>query len=89
MTNFHFINDTTTFMRRVRQFIIISATLMLTGFYLQSCGSVRTYGGIEHEYTYDFDGHHHHKPPKKHKKNKKHHKKHHRHHDDRLHDDVL
>ncbi len=50
-----------------------------------SCGSIRTYGGIEHEYKYDFDKdghykHHKHKKHKKHKHDKKHHK--HHHHDD-------
>ncbi len=46
-----------------------------------SCGSIRTFGGIEHEYSYDFDGHgYHHKKPKKPKKPKKH-KKHHDHDD--------
>ena len=46
-----------------------------------SCGTVRTYGGIEHEYEYDFDGGKHHKHKKhKHKKAKKF-WKHHKHHD--------
>lgn len=47
---------------------------------LTSCGTIRTYGGIEHESTYDFDGRGYYKPKKHHKKPKKHHKKHHGHH---------
>lgn len=47
-----------------------------------SCGSTRSYWGVENEYMWGDDYHHHHKPPKhkppKHKK----HKKHHHHHDD-------
>lgn len=55
---------------------------------LTSCGTIRTYGGIEHESSYDFDGNGYYKHRKKHKKHhkksKKHPKKHrdHRHHDD-------
>ena len=47
---------------------------------LVSCGTIRTYGGIEHESRYDFDGHGYYKHHKKHKKHKKQHKKHHKHH---------
>lgn len=57
---------------------------------LTSCGTIRTYGGIEHESTYDFDGrgyYRQHKPKKHHKKPKKHHKKHHGHHHHHDHDD--
>lgn len=47
-----------------------------------SCGTLRTYGGIEHDYEYNFDGYgNHRKHKKKYKKYKKHHKKHHHHHD--------
>lgn len=48
---------------------------------ISSCGTIRTYGGIEHDYEYDFDGHGHHHKHHKHKKHKKHKKHHHHHHD--------
>lgn len=53
---------------------------------LSSCGSIHMFGGIEHEYDYDLDGHHrgkhkgHHNKPKKPKKHHHHH--HHHDHDD-------
>lgn len=65
---------------------LLAAIFLLAG--LSSCGTIRTHGGIEHDYEYNFDGHgHHHKhhKPKKHKKHKhhkKHHDRHHHHHDD-------
>lgn len=62
---------------RLRKAIISTAALLITATALSSCGSIHTFGGIEHDYSYDFDGHHHHH---KHKKAKKHHKKHHHHH---------
>lgn len=71
--------------RRLRRIAVYVLILAFMGA-LSSCGSIRTYGGIEHEYRYDFDdGHYYkHKKPKKSKKPKKHkkHKKHRRHHDD-------
>ncbi len=65
--------------RRIAAYVLILAFMGAMG----SCGTFRTYGGIEHEYSYDFDDGHYYKPPK-HKKPKKHkkHKKHHHHHDD-------
>lgn len=64
----------------------LAACILLIAFMgaLNSCGTFRTYGGIEHEYSYDFDdGHYYkHKKHKKHKKYKKHKKHHHHHHDD-------
>lgn len=57
---------------------------LLLCFVVQSCGSIRTHAGIEHEYTYDFDdgGYYHRKPKKHHKHHKKPKKHHHHHHDD-------
>ncbi len=56
----------------------LAALVLLGG--ITSCGTIRTHGGIEHEYEYNFDGHHHHKPKKHHKKHHKHKKHHHGHH---------
>ena len=56
----------------------LAALVLLGG--ITSCGTIRTHGGIEHEYEYNFDGHHHHKPKKHHKKHHKHTKHHHGHH---------
>ncbi|MEZ3521780.1 MAG: hypothetical protein K1V78_09820 [Muribaculaceae bacterium] len=57
----------------------LAALVLLGG--ITSCGTIRTHGGIEHEYEYNFDGHHHHHKPKKHhKKHHKHKKHHHGHH---------
>lgn len=73
----------------LRAFLAGITVLVIICVCLPSCGSIRTYGGIEHEYVYDFDGHGHdhghhhghHKKPKKHKHKKHKHHKHH-HHDD-------
>lgn len=69
--------------KKVHLLLICLTAITLAGL-LGSCGSIRTFGGIEHEYTYDFDSHgghhHHHKKPKKH--HHKHHHHHHHHHDD-------
>ena len=56
----------------------LAALVLLGG--ITSCGTIRTHGGIEHEYEYNFDDHHHHKPKKHHKKHHKHKKHHHGHH---------
>ena len=54
------------------------------GSLFSSCGSTRSYWGVENEYVWGDDYHHHHHKPKhkKHKKRKKHKKHHHHHHDD-------
>ncbi len=62
------------FIRRLSYWLVLLAVIGCCS----SCGTVRTYGGIEHEYEYDFDGGKHHKHKKhKHKKNKKYYKHHH------------
>ena len=67
----------TDFRRILRILLVIVATASVA-----SCGTIRTYGGIEHDYEYDFDDHHHkHKKHHKHHKHKKHKKHHHHHHD--------
>lgn len=75
--------------RRIRKLlaVIIIAAISGSGLLsLNSCGTLRSHWGVEHEYEYEFeDGGRHHKRPKppkppkkkKHKKHKKHH-----HHDD-------
>ncbi len=64
------------------------AAAFIMSIIMPSCGTLRTYGGIEHDSEYYFgdDSHHHHRKhhKKSHKKHKKHKKHHHRHHD---HDD--
>lgn len=71
---------------KIRRILRLALLLLAIGSITSSCGTIRTYGGIEHEYEYDLDGHHHHKH-KKHKKHKKHHKKHKHHHHHHDHDD--
>lgn len=68
-------------LRRLLLALIIALIGAAPALTLSSCGSTRSYWGIENEYLWgdDYDHHHHHKPPKKHKKYKKH-KKHHKHH---------
>ena len=78
--------------RRFRKLLFIALIALLgaaPAVALSSCGTTRSYWGVENEYLWG-DGpghHHHHKPPKKHKKYKKHkkpkkHHHHHHHHDD-------
>ena len=68
-------------LRRIAAPLLLIAVTLSASCLSSGCGTIRTYGGIEHEYEYDIDGHRHYKPGKhkKHKKNKKN-KKHHRHH---------
>lgn len=72
---------TKNFFRGCRVMILAMIASILVGIAAPSCGTIRTYGGIEHEYEYDFDGNGHYKKHK-HKKHKpkKHKKPHHRHH---------
>lgn len=68
----------------IRRFLLwlIAAVISCCG--LVSCGTLHTYGGIEHDSYYDLDGHRHYRKhyKKHHKKHHKHHKHHHHHHDD-------
>ncbi len=61
--------------RALTSLLIVILTTAITDI-LSSCGTMRSYWGVENEYNWNPDHHHHKKPKKKHKKHK-HHKHHH------------
>ena len=74
----------TEMMRRLRRsgLALVTATAVVCvagGGALAGCGSIRTYGGVEHSFGYDFDDdyyeHHHHHSKKAYKKYRKQQKK--------------
>ena len=70
-------------MRRKSIIILLVACVLASGGVLSSCGSMRSYWGVEGNYDFD-DGYYHGKKYKKHKKHKNHkyYKNHRHHHDD-------
>lgn len=68
--------------RRLLPALLISLITIVCMAGFSSCGSTRTYWGVEHHYDSDYYGGPYYKHDKKDKKHKKHfkHKKHHKHH---------
>lgn len=59
--------------------LLVVVTIGITNAF-SSCGTMRSYWGVENEYDWGEGSHHHHHKHKKHKHRKKH--KHHHHHND-------